>query len=109
MISDYFLRHLFVIYILFTSYLYLGTFLLRLSHSSRNGLVLSYTEPTFNRSRNIRHILLTRQGADQYMTKTNQNSNKCSSLNKLIRSFVKLQFVYTHQSPKVLYKKNHVF
>ena len=83
--------------------------MLRLSHSSRNGLVLSYTEPLnkySNRSKCIRHILLIRQSSDSYVTKTNQNSHKSSSLNKLIRSFVKLQFVYT---PKVLYKKMHIF
>ena len=80
--------------------------MLRLSHSSKNGLVLSYTEPVFNQTKCVRHILLIRQSSDSYVTKTNQNSHKSSSLNKLIRSFVKLQFVYT---PTVLYKKNHIF
>ena len=83
-----------------------GTFVLRLSHSQKNGMVLSYSEPTFNRKIRIRHILLVRQSEQNYLINTNRRTQKSSDLNKLIRTFVKLQFFYT---PSMIYKKNRVF
>eukprot|EP00483_Globobulimina_turgida_P009038 UN09056 len=55
-----------------------GTFVLRLSQSQMNGLVLSYSEPTFNRNITIKHLLLIRQSQQNYITKTNQNSSQSS-------------------------------
>eukprot|EP01083_Nonionella_stella_P175642 612262_1 len=83
-----------------------GTSILRASQSQPNGVVLSYSETTFNRATSIRHVLLIRKSEQQYVTKTNRNSNRSSSLNQLIRTFVKLKFVYT---PTYIYKKNQVF
>ena len=80
--------------------------MLRLSQSHENGLVLSYKDASYSRQVRIRNILLIRQGANRYVTKTNHNSTQSSSLPQLIRAFVKLQFVYT---PTQIYKKNHVF
>eukprot|EP01084_Bolivina_argentea_P082100 148679_1 len=82
-----------------------GTFLVRLS-SRQNALVVSYSEQTFDGSTKIRHILLIRKSLNNYMAKTNKNSHKCTEINKLIRSFAKLLFIYT---PNCIYKKNHVF
>jgi len=81
-----------------------GTFLLRLSRTRQSALVISYIS-----SAKVKHILLTRQSKDSYVTKTNANdgfAHRTTSIPQLIRAFVKLQFVYT---PQCVYKKSHVF
>merc|ERR1719150_2241604 len=83
-----------------------GTFVLRLSQFQANGVVISYSQPCYNRVSNIKHLLLIRKSEHYYTIKTNKNSTKALSLSNLIRAFVKLKFIYT---PQYIYKKEHVF
>ncbi|ETO04116.1 hypothetical protein RFI_33286, partial [Reticulomyxa filosa] len=86
-----------------------GTFTLRLSATVPGGLVLSYLEKKMGK---INHILLTRIHKDQYLVTGKQKTKGsnvttqkkvATSLSQLIRSFTKLQYIYT--SHKVFAKK----
>ena len=82
--------------------MFIGTFILRLSRSKLNGLVISYLKKEFDGQLSVRNILLNRQFDGKYVA----NGSRAMTLAQLIRSFVKLKYIYT---PNYIYNKSHLF
>jgi len=93
-----------------------GTFMLRLSSVIKGGIVLSYAEPSFSKKdKHFKHTILIRRGQNQYelrryvkanKLKKNINHQQLTTISSVVRSFVKVKFLYT---PHNLYPKKSVF
>ena len=90
-----------------------GTFMLRLSSVIKGGIVLSYCEPSFaKKDKHFKHTILIRRSQNQYelrshsKNKSKNGNQKLTTISTLVRSFVKIKFLYT---PNNLYPKKSVF
>eukprot|EP01084_Bolivina_argentea_P264130 447311_1 len=87
-----------------------GVFILRLSTAIRsNALVLSYVDSDMkhNTTTRIKHIILRRQSPFKYVVDCGDYNKSTTHLAQLIRSFVKLKYIYCEHNK--IYPKHIIF